>query len=621
VEFVDSIEYMADNTIGQNWIILAGEEAGPISNKMGGIWNVIDSEAVTMARLLDSGEIPHVNNTRIIVAGPYYGFNGADWNTGLDRITDLSDFEKVETDVDLESILQELGNCSIKFKIGSRMIGNTQILYLLFDTSMLNTKTVFYNGQEMTLSNKIKREAYDLIGLDSLKYEMMGSYTEYTHYLNLSYAISEFVRILLTLKEEDAQKYGDEAISEFARSLTPHMSVSLHCHEFGVFYSIARLEKMGLPIRTVATFHATVPGRASGYRCINKIRNNDSNFDTGVNKAFAKLESLASYADAVTAVGDSTRKEARLFYGIDSKLVRNGIDTFGESMDWNKKDLCRKRIQEFLSDNLYKHFNGERIDPEKIIPIFTISRTELENKGYPELLDALVVHDRLMKNHMLSGRMDTDIKVVCLLITAHGPKDRTCLPEGFPINLPDEMIVGEELRLNQMIYERKLQCENLARDMRSVAACLYPQWIGIKDGGLNMTSEELMSGCVAGIFPSKYDPFLLTGLEAGAQATPSIVSRVCGFSDAMKTLKRFVVGMGGVVVVDNIDLSPSETIVDYALAMDYFTSTYIQDKVKYGLLCQEAYQLAKDMNWIMPAKLYYEILTGIKSDQCDVEGE
>ena len=283
-----------DNTIDQLWIILAGEEAGPISNKMGGIWNVIDSEAVTMARLLDMGEIPHVNKTRIIIAGPYYGFNGSDWNTGLDRITDLSDFDEVETDSDLESILQELGKCSIKFKIVSRIVKNTQIIYLLFDTTMFNTRIVSYSGQEMTLSNKVKREAYDLIGLDSLRYEMMGNYTEYTHYLNLSYAISEFVRILLTQKAEDAQKYGDEAISEFALSLTPNLSVSLHCHEFGVFYSIARLEKMGLPIRTVATLHATIPGRTAGYRCINKIRDNDSNFDTGVNKAFAKLESLAT---------------------------------------------------------------------------------------------------------------------------------------------------------------------------------------------------------------------------------------------------------------------------------------------------------------------------------------
>src|SRR5665648_357131 len=71
----------------QKWIILTGEEAGPKSNKMGGIWNVIDAEAVTMANLLDLGEIPEPENVRILVVGPYYGFSGADWNSGLDRVT------------------------------------------------------------------------------------------------------------------------------------------------------------------------------------------------------------------------------------------------------------------------------------------------------------------------------------------------------------------------------------------------------------------------------------------------------------------------------------------------------------------------------------------------------
>ena len=27
----------------ERWIVLAAEEAGPVSNKMGGIWNVVDA--------------------------------------------------------------------------------------------------------------------------------------------------------------------------------------------------------------------------------------------------------------------------------------------------------------------------------------------------------------------------------------------------------------------------------------------------------------------------------------------------------------------------------------------------------------------------------------------------
>jgi glycosyltransferase involved in cell wall biosynthesis len=216
----------------------------------------------------------------------------------------------------------------------------------------------------------------------------------------------------------------------------------------------------------------------------------------------------------------------------------------------------------------------------------------------------------MLKSQMVAGRLGEKVRVVCFLIAAHGPKNN--LPDGFPINLPKEVLIGEELRLQQMIEERGLQSSNLTGSKRCVSAVLYPQWVSDHDGGLNLNPDELMAGCAAGIFPSRYDPFLLTGLEAGRESTPSIVSKVCGFSDAIKTLKRLVMGMGGVIVVDNIDLSYNETIVDYALAMDYFVDTYLDDKVKYKLLCGEAYLLAKEMNWDLPAKEYYELLTGAK---------
>ena len=49
----------------------------------------------------------------------------------------------------------------------------------------------------------------------------------------------------------------------------------------------------------------------------------------------AALEALASYADTVTAVGESTRQEARLFYGINGIVIRNGITIESDKIDWN----------------------------------------------------------------------------------------------------------------------------------------------------------------------------------------------------------------------------------------------------------------------------------------------
>ncbi|ETA69065.1 glycosyltransferase [Methanolobus tindarius DSM 2278] len=594
-------------------IIIAGEEAGPKSNKMGGIWNVIDAEAKSLASLISKGVIEEKPAPTIIVAGPYYGHSGSDWNKGLNRITDMSYMEELEPEGPIFEAIENLKTKGIEVFPGVEVVHDVRIIHLMFKTNDFCRFSVEYKGEETCLANAIKGEAFDLIGLDSMAYENMGNGMEYSHYVNLSYAISEFVKELVTSKDSSSEEYGDKAISEFAASLMPEVHVSLHCHEFGVFYALARLKKLGISVKSVATYHATLPGRSSGHKSIQKIRENDSSWDSGVPVNFAKLESLSGFADVVTAVGDSTRKEIKLFYGIDSIVVRNGIDNDEEEdIEWGKKTDCRDRIQNFLSDKLYAVYNGKVIPPEKIIPIFSISRIEIENKGYPDLLDSLVLLDRMVKVEIDAGHLDDKYRVVCFIIAAHGPK--TNPPENFPINLPEEALVGEEIRLQQMIKARGLECSRLTDGSRHVSAVLYPQWISDHDGGLNMRSDELMAGCIAGVFPSKYEPFLLTGLEAGKEATPSIVSKICGFSDALKTLKRLVMGMGGVIVVDNINIPYLESIADYALAMDYFIDTFTDDKVKYNLLCQEANLLAKDMNWEEPIKTYYELLTGTRME-------
>ncbi|MFY1111527.1 MAG: glycosyltransferase family 4 protein [Methanosarcinaceae archaeon] len=614
--------------MGNNFVIIAGEEAGPKSNKMGGIWNVINAEAHTLASLFDSGALKEEEKPQILIAGPYYGHWGADWNRGLNRITDMGGLNSLSVDGKLLKSLEAFENAGINVFTGEKQIGKTKLVYLQFQTDNFGIIRTVHKKQEMTLENKVKAEAFEFIGLDSMKYESMGNGAEYTHYLNLSYAISEFVRTLVIptpqtgtegekgggVKGEEIEKIIKKGVDAWKavsmESALPCPRVSLHCHEFGTFYAPARLKKLGIPVSTIATLHATLPGRAAGHNSIQKIRNNDSIWSSGVPGNLAALEVLAAYADTVTAVGESTRQEAKLFYGIDGIVVRNGIRIETDKIDWDRKERCLGNLQNFLSEKLYRHYDGERINPEKFIPIFTISRIEIENKGYPDLLDSLLALEHIIKNSILEGHMEEGMKVICFLVTAEGPK--TNLPEDFPVHISKEILVGNELKIQQMIEERELDCSGLVRGKRSVAAILYPQIISADDGGLCMGVEDFMAGCCAGIFPSRYDPFLLTGLEAGREATPSVVSRVCGFSDAVKTNESLVEGLGGVIVVDNIDLSYYEAVLDYALAASYFIRNFVDDRVKYKLLCREAFLLAKDMGWEKPTEHYYELISGVR---------
>jgi glycosyltransferase involved in cell wall biosynthesis len=592
--------------LGKHFVIIAGEEAGPKSNKMGGIWNVIYEEAQTLAALFDSGKLTTKEEKEILVAGPYYGHRGADWNRGLNRITRMEEFGPFNPGEELQKSLESLERSGIKVFTGGKLVGKTKIGYLQFQTSDFGKIRSMYMGKEMTLESRIKAEAYEHLGLDSLRYESMSNGPEYTHYLCLSYAISELVRLLISTALENSET--SDAVS--TQGFIPCPGVSLHCHEFGVFYAPARLKKLGIPVNTVATLHATLPGRTAGYNSIQKRRNNDSIWPPGVPENLAALEALASYVDTVTAVGESTRQEARLFYGINGIVIRNGITIESDKIDWDLKESSLERIRKFLSENLYGYHGGEMIEPEKIIPIFTISRLEVENKGYPDLLDSLVALEHIIKNSILEGHMEEGIRVICFLVTAEGAK--TNLPSGFPVNLPKEVLVGNELRIHQMIEEKELDFSKMVRGKRSVAALLYPQILSSSDGGLGMEVGEFMAGCCAGIFPSRYDPFLLTGLEAGKEGTPSVVSQVCGFSDAIKTIESLKEVLGGVIVVDNINLSYYETVLDYALAVSYFTRNFIEDRVKYKLLCREAFLLAKDMDWRAPTEQYYELISGAR---------
>lgn len=591
----------------ERWIVLAAEEAGPASNKMGGIWNVVDAEATTLARLVAKGEID--SEFRILVAGPNYPAAGSDWNAGRNRVTDISSFNRLEMGEELGQALAELNSMGIESITGQRVEDGVPIGYVLFNTNYYQSRLVRWKNQEMTLNNAIKTEAFTLLGLDSMRFEKEHYGGEYNHYLNLSYAVSELVRNLAQSRDEGAKKYADKAVADFARSVMPKVRISLHCHEFGVFYAAARLEKLGIPVRTLCTFHATVPGRTAGYRSLEKIRRNDSKMEPGTPLGFAALEALARYADGVTFVGDSTMKEAMLFHRMKGVVIRNGIDVRVDRIDWDKKERCRARIQDFIIKNLYGNHEGNCPARENIIPIFSISRIEIENKGYPQLLDALVLQDHLLQHRMMGQRHADQIVVVCFLITAHGPKARDKLPEGFPIKLPIEVLVGDEIRLENMIHERRLGKDELISGRRGVEAVLYPQWLGPNDGGLGMRTDELMAGCVAGIFPSQYEPFLLTALEAGREGTPSIVSRSAGYSDALKKVEHRVPGLGGVVIVDNIEMQLQETVMDYALALDYFSRTYLEDEVKYRLLCEESFSLARQFSWDQPVLEYYKNLT------------
>ena len=128
----------------ERWMVLAGEEGGPASNKMGGIWDVIDAEAATMARLLAQKDID--NGLHILVAGPYYPTLGSDWNAGKNRITNLTGLEKLDAGPELKRVLASLQAAGIEPTAAQRMVDGVPIGYVLFNTNYYQSHTVLWKG-------------------------------------------------------------------------------------------------------------------------------------------------------------------------------------------------------------------------------------------------------------------------------------------------------------------------------------------------------------------------------------------------------------------------------------------------------------------------------------------
>ena len=57
------------------------------------------------------------------------------------------------------------------------------------------------------------------------------------------------------------------------------------------------------------------------------------------------------------------------------------------------------------------------------------------------------------------------------------------------------------------------------------------------------------------------------------------------------------------------------------LQLSYFTRNFIEDRVKYKLLCREAFLLAKDMDWEAPTEQYYELISGTRFCRMDSTGK
>ena len=309
---------------------------------------------------------------------------------------------------------------------------------------------------------------------------------------------------------------GDHAVAQF--------------HEWQTGAGLLQLKRAGIPVGTVFTTHATVVGRCLAGNNLH-LYDDMASFDGDEMArrfnviALHSLEKMAAReADVFTTVSEITAWECAQFLGRPVDVVTpNGFEnsfTPASDEDYHAlHDAARKRLVEVASA-----MSAEEV-PENAVFICIGGRYEFRNKGIDVFIDAL---DKLNR----SGYEGRSIQAFILIPSGHHGPDRALAAK----------LAGEgEPRYRTQVshYLMNAEFDVITRRFREtglvnspgdkVKVYFIPSYLHGSDGVFNMPYYDLLCGMDLALFPSYYEPWGYTPLEALAFRVPTLTTSLAGF--------------------------------------------------------------------------------------------
>jgi len=481
----------------------------------------------------------------------------------------------------------------------------------------------------------IKRKLWDWYQIDSLNTEWF----DFDEPVIWAYAVG---RVL----EELGKVYADKRIvAQF--------------HEWLAGAGLLYLKHQKVKIGTVFTTHATTLGRALAmqerdiYEQLEKI-DSDAEAKRLGPSIWAKhmLEKqCALNADVFTTVSEITGIEAAHFLGRKPDvLLFNGLDmskfpSFEEAS--LKHKLFKSRIRQFL---MYYFFPYYSFDIDNTLIYFIAGRYEFHDKGVdvfikalgklndllkaekcektivafiwipgnikairPELLESKTffndlknsiddvhedIHNRLFYQ-LISGK---DISKEDLLgvdfLQDLKPKLKRLQRSGLP-PISTHFLYDEDkdLIMNTL---RQVGLDNSPDDV--VKVVFYPIYLSGADGLLDTSYYESMQGSHLGVFPSYYEPWGYTPLEAAALGVSSLTTDLSGFGQYI--CKECVQGKyPGIFVLPRFKKSNEEIINALTDMMSKFAHFTTKERIENKIMAQK---IAATADWKLFIERYIE---------------
>ena len=354
--------------------------------------------------------------------------------------------------------------------------------------------------------------------------------------------------------------------------LNSQQRVIYHANEWmcglGALYINNKLPQIG----TVFTTHATSIGRSIAgnmkplYDYLFAYNGDQMAEELNMQSKHSIEKQTAWHVDCFTTVSDITAKECveLLDKPVDVVLPNGFDDSFvpKAAQFTRKRRAARRRLLEVANALL-----GEQLGDDTLI-VSTSGRYEFRNKGIDVFVEAMnrLLRDRDLKKKVVAfievpgwvgePRKDLQERLNSQLSSQrHTLKERTF---NSPLEVPQVTHWLHNMSHDNVLSMLKYYDMHNRKD-EQVKVIFLPCYLDGKDGIVNMTYYDVVLGNDLCIYPSYYEPWGYTPLEAVAFKVPCITTDLAGFGLwANKEFGHYGELKDGVKVIHRTDYNYSE---------------------------------------------------------------
>jgi glycogen synthase len=561
-----------------------------VCNRVGGIYRVLESKADKM--------IHHYGENYFLI-GPYY------------REKARGEFKEEAPTAQMRKVFQSLEAEGIRCHYGRWLVkGKPQAILVDFSD-------YFYKIDE------IKKELWDNFGVDSLH----AGY-DFNEPVCWSYATGRLIR---ELASEEGEK-----------------KIVAHFHEWLSGAGLLYLKKSKTNISSVFTTHATSLGRTLAFHSINfynllgQIKPDEEAKKYQVFSKHSIEKAAAKECEIFTTVSEITGIEAENFLERKPEIILpNGLDiekflSFEDIVV--KHRLQRKRLRSFTASYFFPYYT---FDLEETLFYFIIGRNEMRAKGIDVFIDALGklnnkmrdeeskktvvaflfipadvrgINPSLLENveyfrdfqESIEGTLpEIEERITYNILREKELKKENLISEDYLLDIEKKLhrmkrkeespsLSTHHLNsLHDEIINRLKEAALLNKEEDRVKVIYYPIYLTGHDGLSNLSYEEALEACHLGVFPSFYEPWGYTPLEAAALGVSSVTTDLAGFGrycDGLKTRKD----RPGIYILKREKHSDEDVTEDLYSFLYSFMKTSRRERVENKI---EARKIAAKADW------------------------